>query len=307
KVGGKLGRMTLDVGQQVAGTTELARLESDQFITTIENRAARVEELQATLAQAEEDLARSQQLLDRGAGTRVTRDNDRTTVRETRAQLTQAEKDLAGAKEDLTDTVMTMPFDGIISAVEVDSFATVSAGEAVVSVYEATDYEVSFSVSFDVVSRLIVGSQATVRLADDPSIALPAVVSELGERADTVSSFPVVVSLTETVPVIKSGMAVEVAFEFEVPEAGGYLLPVSAAIPEGQIPERRTPEEPAPVPVYVYDPETSTVQRRIVTFAGMRDNQLLVIGGLEPGERVASKGVSYLREGMEVRLLEDRE
>ena len=41
--------------------------------------------------------------------------------------------------------------------------------------------------------------------------------------------------------------------------------------------------------------------------AGIRGNQFLIIDGLVPGERVASKGVTFLREGMEVALLPDRE
>ncbi|MEM6487454.1 MAG: efflux RND transporter periplasmic adaptor subunit [Pseudomonadota bacterium] len=307
EVGGRLGRLDLSVGQRIDAGSVLAELDGAQFVTTIENRRARIEELTATLEQAEDDLARSETLLARGVATRVQRDEDATEVREIRAQLLQAEKDLAEAVEDLQDTELIAPFDGIISAVEVDSFATVSAGEAVVSVYEASDYEVSFSVSFDVVSRLVVGTPATVRLADDPSVALDAVVSELGERADTVSSFPVVVSLTETVPVIKAGMSVEVAFEFALPEAQGFRLPTSAAIPEGQIPESPSPDRPQPVPVFVYDPETSTVTRRMATFAGLRGNDLLIIDGLEPGERVAVKGVSFLREGMPVKLIEDME
>ncbi|MEO0822597.1 MAG: efflux RND transporter periplasmic adaptor subunit [Pseudomonadota bacterium] len=307
EVGGRLGRVDLSVGQRVKEGEELARLDSEQYRTTIANRRAAVERMQATLQQAEEDLARSEQLLRTGAGTRVRRDEDRTEVRETRAELVQAEQDLAEAEEDLRDTVLTAPFDGIISAVEVESFETLSSGQEVISVYQATKFEVSFSVSFDVVGRLVVGTPGTVRLSDDPTIALAAVVSELGERADTVSSFPVVVTLTETHPLIKAGMAVEVAFEFALPDARGFLIPITAAIPEGQIPPGAGPAAVQPVPVFVFDPETSTVKRRVVTFAGLRGNQFLIIDGVEEGERIASKGVSFLREGMTVKLLDTGE
>lgn len=304
EVGGRLGRLDLVVGQRIVEGELLAELDSEQFLTTIENRAAAVEEAQATLAQARDDLARSETLLSRGAGTRVRRDEDRTEVRTSEAQLVQAEKDLASAEEDFADTKLLSPFDAIINSVEVESFATVSVGETVLSVYPEGDYEVSFSVSFDVVSMLVVGTPATVRLADDPGIVLPAVISELGERADTVSAFPVVVQLQEGHASLKSGMAVEVTFEFELPSEVGYLIPISAAIPHGQIPPGSGPNAVTPVPVFVFDETTSTVKRRTVTMAGLRGNQFLVIDGLEPGERVAAKGVSFLREGMKVRPLD---
>ena len=304
EVGGRLGRLDLVVGQRIVEGELLAELDSEQFLTTIENRAAAVEEAQATLAQARDDLARSETLLSRGAGTRVRRDEDRTEVRTGEAQLVQAEKDLASAEEDFADTKLLSPFDAIINSVEVESFATVAAGETLLSVYPEGDYEVSFSVSFDVVSKLVVGTPATVRLADDPGIVLPAVISELGERADTVSAFPVVVQLQEGNPSLKSGMAVEVAFEFTLPGDVGYLIPISAAIPHGQIPPGSGPNSVTPVPVFVLDEATSTVRRRTVTMAGLRGNKFLVIDGLVPGERVAAKGVSFLRDGMKVRPLD---
>lgn len=307
EVGGRLGRLTLDVGQRVREGQLLAELDAEQFETRIENREASVAEAEASLAQAEDDLARSQQLLERGVGTVVSRDENRTAALQARARLTQAEKDLASAREDLADSKLYTPFDGIIDTVEADSFATVSAGQTIVTLYEQTDYEVSFSVSFDVIEQLVVGTPATVRLADDPDTVLAAVVSELGERAGTVSSFPVVVQLEDVVPQLKAGMAVEVAFEFDLPAATGHLIPITAAIADVALPEDAGPNSIIELEVYVFDAKTSTVRRRRITMAGIRGNQFLVIDGLTPGERVATKGVAFLRDGMAVKLLPDPE
>lgn len=305
EVAGRLQEVDLEVGQRVEKGATLARLDSEQFAIEIENRQAAVREAEATLEQDREDLERAQTLLDRGAGTRVTRDNARTDVRTSEARLDQAREDLASAQESLADAVLLQPFDGVINSVEVDSFATVSAGAEVVTVYEDDAFEVSFSVNFETVSSLVVGTRAEVRLADNPGIVLDAVVSELGERADTVSSFPVVVELRETHPSIRAGMAVEVAFEFKLPAERGYLIPMTAAIPEGQIDADAGPRTPSDLEVYVFDPVTSTVLRRPVKMAGIRDNQLLIIDGLEPGQRIASKGVTFLHDGMAVKLIEN--
>ncbi|MEL7389744.1 MAG: efflux RND transporter periplasmic adaptor subunit [Pseudomonadota bacterium] len=307
EVGGRLGRVNLDVGERVSSGQLLAELEPEQFETIIENRRAAVEEVRASLAQAESDLARSEALLESGTITVVRRDQDATTVAQARAQLVQAEKNLATAEQDLGDSKLFAPFDGIIDSIEVDSFATVGAGQTVLSIYQQSEYEVSFTVSFDVINQLIVGTPATVRLADDPTISLEGVVSELGERAGQVSSFPVVVQLKESVPIIKAGMAVEVGLEFSLPSARGHLLPMSAVIPGTEIPADAKPNEPLALEVFVYDPDTRTVLQRSVIMAGIRDNRFLIIDGLSEGERVATKGVAFLREGMEVSLLPDRE
>ncbi|MEM8957254.1 MAG: efflux RND transporter periplasmic adaptor subunit [Pseudomonadota bacterium] len=304
EVGGRLGRIDLSVGERVEAGRLLAELDSAQFVVAIENRTASVQEVEARLVQLRDDLDRSEQLLARGVATRVQRDEDATEVRESEAQLVQAQKDLAAAEEDLADTRLFAPFDGIINSVDVDSFATVSAGTTIATVYEQSSYEVSFSVNFETVAQLVVGTPALIRLADDPSVALAAVVSELGERADTVSSFPVVVQLTEDHPLIRAGMAVEVSLEFEIEAAEGFLIPISAAIPDVEIPEVSGPVSVTPLEVYVFDPGSSTVRRREVLMGGIRENRFLVIEGLAAGERVASAGVSFLRDGMAVNLIE---
>lgn len=306
EVVGRLGKVDLSVGQRVSKGEVLAKLDGTQFQVEIENKQAAVEEAEAKLSQDTDDLERKEKLLKKGATTRLSVDEARTDFRTSRAQLVQAQKDLKSAREDLVDTTLVAPFDGIINSVDADSFATVAVGDKITSIYNASAYEVSFSVNFDTVSSLVVGTPALVRLSDNPNVALKAVVGELGERADTVSSFPVVVSLTEIHPLIKSGMAVEVSFEFKLPAEKGYLIPISAAITEGQIPEDAGPNKVSPLKVYVFDPKTDTVKRREVMFAGIRGNKFLIIEGLEPGEHVAIAGVSFLREGMKVKLLESK-
>lgn len=304
EVAGKLEKLDLNVGQRVSRGEVLAKLDREQFETEIERQAAAVDEASVNLRQAEENLARSETLLKKGVASKVRRDNDRTGFRMAEAQFVQAQKALATARENLKDAAITAPFDGIINSVEVNSFATVTAGGSVISMYDASSFEVSFTVSFDTISKLIVGTPAKVRLADDPTVILSAVVSELGERADTVSSFPIVIELREVHPLIKAGMSVEVSFEIELPGAHGHLIPISAAIPEGRIPEINGSTASVPVSMYVFDPESSTVKRRRVLIAGLRENHFLVTSGLHVGEHVAVAGVSFLHDGMAVRLLD---
>ncbi|MEM6847223.1 MAG: efflux RND transporter periplasmic adaptor subunit [Pseudomonadota bacterium] len=306
EVSGRLSTVDLRVGQTVKAGELLAELDDEVYRNTVRDRRAAVDEAKALLGQVEDTLQRQQTLFARNVVSRVAVTDAETDVRSRRSQLTQAEQALATAEEDLADTKLFAPFDGLINAIDVEDFQTVGVGATVLSLYETGAFEVSLSVSFDVASRLVVGTPAEVRLADDPATVLGARVSELGERADTVSSFPVVVQLTETTPFLKAGMAVETSFEFALPAAQGHLVPISAAIPDVEIPQNAGPNAQVSFQVFVYDDASSTVQRRDVTMAGIRENQFLIIDGLEPGEHVATKGVSFLREGMPVRLLADR-
>ncbi|WP_299590409.1 efflux RND transporter periplasmic adaptor subunit [uncultured Tateyamaria sp.] len=306
EVAGKLNAVPLEVGQKVELGQTLLTLDTTSFQIQLDNAQAGIVAAQATRDNAIDSLERQKQLFERGTITKVARDAAETDAIAAEARLEQAITARDSARETLGRTSIVSPIDGIINAVDAVSFGTVAPGVPMVSLYSLDAFEVSFSANFDTVSQLVVGTPATVRLADLPSVTLSAVVSELGSRADSVSSFPVVLRLEDTDPVLKAGMAVEASIELPIPADSGFPIPLSALIKSGQIgiqPDR--PQGPGSARVYVYDDQTETVMEREVAIAGVRENAVIVIDGLEIGDRVASAGVSFLRDGMHVNLLAD--
>lgn len=304
EVGGKLEAIDLDVGQRVSQGDVLARLDPASLELQLETAEAAVVEAEAAARNATENAERQAELLKRGSVTRVVADDARTQAEIADASLSQARTALETARENLGKATLAAPFDGIVNSVEVDSFATIGVGAAVAQIYPSDSFEVAFSVNFDSVNRLVVGKQATVRLADKPDVVLDAVVSEIGSRALSVSSFPIVLSLRDTHPLLKAGMAVEAAIEFELPSEEGFTIPLTAIVNDGKSEQPTGPDAPSKMGVYVFDESTSSVKRREVTVGGIRGNELIVIDGLQAGERIASAGVSFLREGQEVKLLD---
>ncbi len=303
-IGGRLSAVTLQVGQTVRAGEVLAALDPESLDLQVAARQAELGIAAENDARAQDTLLRQRQLFERGTITRTALDAAETEAQNRARELERARIALASAEADRAKSTLRAPFDGIVNSVEVQSFATVSAGAPIVSLYSADAFQVAFSVNFDTATQLVVGTPATVRLADRPDITLPAVVSELGSRADAVSSFPVVLTLQRGDPILKAGMAVEAAIELPLPAAEGFTLPLTAIIKEGAI-EGRANEGPGRAQVYVHDPATSTVVRREITIAGIRENAIIVIDGLSAGERVAAAGVSFLRDGQEVRLLDE--
>lgn len=305
EVGGKLGAVNLKVGQVVQQGELLASIDPKSLEIQVESSQAAVEQAQATATNELANLERQKELFEKKVTTRSVLDEAQTAANTSAASLQQAKKQLENAQENLGKAELRSTIDGIVNSVLVESFSVVATGTPVATLYRSDGYEISLSVSYDVVQRLAVGKSVTVRLADSPDIVLAGMVSELGSKADTVSSFPIVVKLNETDPALKAGMAVEVAMEFVVPRGQGFLLPLTVLPLYGNISENGGPTEPAQTEVYVYNPDTQTVGMREITIAGVRENQLIVISGLETGERVASAGVSFLRDGQKVKLLAD--
>lgn len=305
EVGGALLDFDLAVGQQVAAGEVVARLDPTSLELQVRSAEAGVMQAETVAKNAAATLARQEALLEAGTTSVATVANARTEAQSAAASLVQAQQSLASAEENLENATLVAPFDGIVNSVDVAPFQTIGSGTPVVSLYDPSAFTVSFSVSFDVADRLVVGTPANVRLADRPEITLDALVSELGARADAVSSFPVVVSLQETDPLMKAGMAVETSISFPLPAQEGYSVPLSVIIRNGNAEGVAESESVASVGIYVYDPATSTVTRRQVAVGGIRDNRIILLDGVEPGERIASAGVQFLRDGQQVKLLDE--
>ena len=297
EIAGALGEVTLAVGQKVEAGETLATLDRTSLELQVASAQAAVDQAQSNARNADDTLERQESLLEKGTVTRVAVDQAQVQADSATAQLVQAQRSLDTAQENLGKADLIAPFDGIVSSVQATSFTTIGAGSPVATLYPADSFEVSFSVNFDTVGRLVVGTPAAIRLADSPDISLEAVVSEIGARADAVSSFPVVLSLNEAHPIIKAGMAVEASFDLPAPQETGFAIPLSAVIRDGEGTEDR-------MGVFVFDPGTSSVTRRGVTVGGISENAIVVLEGLQEGDRIASAGVSFLKEGQQVRLLD---
>jgi len=308
EVAGKLETVSLEVGQRVEEGQTLLSLDPTTFQIQLDNAKAGIVAAEAARDNAADNFARQERLFEQGTTTKVVLDNARTQAATTRARFEQAKQARDSARETLSKTTIVSPIEGIINAVEAVSFSTISPGVPMVSLYAPDEFEISFSVNFETVSQLVVGTPAVVRLADLPSVTLEAVVSELGARADAVSSFPVVLTLQETDPVLKAGMAVEASIELPLPAAQGFTIPLSAILKTGQIGfQEDSPQASGAARVYVYDSASETVVEREIGIGGVRENAVLVVEGLEIGDRIASAGVSFLRDGMQVNLLDGGE
>ncbi|MCP4315803.1 MAG: efflux RND transporter periplasmic adaptor subunit [Hyphomicrobiales bacterium] len=307
EVTGRLEQMNLDVGQSVEAGDVIATINPKSLQIQVDNAKAALQQTESTARNAEAEYQRKAQLVDQGVVTKADADQAQTNMETSQSQVVQARKQLETAEENLGKAVLTAPFNGIVSSVDVDSFANVTAGSPVATIYADDKFETSFTVNYDVVNRIAVGKSAIVRLADDPTIVLPGHISELGSRADSVSAFPVVVVLDESNELLKAGMAVEITLEFAVPGGTGFLLPLTVMPMEGNFNVPRDQNQPGNLELYVYDEASGTVKLRKVRVGGLRDNQLIVVDGLSPGEHVACAGVSFLRDGMQAKLLTEDE
>ena len=89
------------------------------------------------------------------------------------------------------------------------------------------------------------------------------------------------------------GMTASARLEMKQPGEVAILLPSSALMP--------TPDNK--LAVWIYDPMTQLVTRRIIETGAPTQTGVPVTSGLQEGEQIVVAGASQLQEGMKVRPL----
>lgn len=79
-------------------------------------------------------------------------------------------------------------------------------------------------------------------------------------------------------------------------QIAGYLIPIQAILPAKGVGQGYA---------FVYDPQTSTVRKAPVKIFGVEQNLMIISEGLSAGDIIAVAGVSFLADGMKVKLLKD--
>lgn len=301
EIAGQLTAVSLSTGQKVQSGDVLMELDPRSLQAQLDQAHAVVKESEAVVANAEADFRRKSELLKRGVVAQATFDQSQANLLTARAQRDQAQRQVDLAAHNLERSRLLAPFSGTIAGVEVKSFGQVTAGQPVVTLYSDDSLEMSFSVPPPAFQAIQVGQSVKVAIADRPDLSLTGAIKELGTKAEQVSAFPVVVRLKNEVSGLNAGMAAEVSLDLPLVGGVGYLVPLSVIVPEGGRDLR------GDASVFVYDAASSTVRKRQISVGGIRENQLAVMAGLQPGDLVASAGVSYLTDGQRVKLLPTQE
>jgi RND family efflux transporter MFP subunit len=292
EVPGRIIELPIIEGQSVNQGDMLARLDPADFQAALDQAEAQYRQTEAT-------FERYKEIVERGAVSRQELDLRRRNYEVARAEL-------ATARKALDDTRLIAPFSGIIGRRLVDNFVNVQAKQGIVILQDLTTLEVVIAIPERDWARAdpnLSKEERTQRITPVVSVStipdrtFPARIEEVATVADPVTrTFDVIAEMDNPGDVsLLPGMTVNVTIN--VPEGGtasgapaGYSIPANAVLADEQ----------GTSTVWKVNPDTMTVSRVPVQLGELAGDQIRVLGGLQPGDRVATTGVHNLREGMQV-------
>lgn len=282
---GKIASIRFEEGDRVMPGALIAALDATQVGANLDSARAEQQRAQA-------ELGRFQQLFEKGWVTKAQLERAEATARAATAQVSTA--GFASG----TSRILA-PSGGIILARTAEPGQVVAAGTQIVVLGETSGGMVLRAPMIDSdIARLAPGMAATVRLSALPEGEIAGVISEIDARANPSSgAFEVTVALPAN-PALRSGQIGTAEFRVAAaPDAAGLAVPASAVF------NVRADEGF----VYLLDPKTSRVRARAVQIGRVDDKELIITGGLKPGDRIVSSGLVLLTDGAKVKPLASRQ
>ncbi len=304
-VAGTVEKVKVKLGDQVKKGQVLAELDQQPFVLGVRDAEAELSKAQAVVVERRANYERYVALYESNNASKAELDEARASFDSAKSQVKAAEAQLGLARRDLRKTQLRAPFNGTISVKEIEPFVEVPVGRAVFGLDgEESGYEVSAAVPDSLVIRLSLGDETDVVFPTLNNRRVRGVITELGSRSRTASTYPVTVQLQEQSDDFRSGMSVEVAFEF-IPESetgepieAGLEVPLAAIL----VGEEKTHF------VFIYDEKSSTVKKTQVKTLALRENDVLIEpGALKAGDIIATAGVQFLTDGQKVNLMKEKE
>lgn len=299
QVGGKVQWVKVKLGDVVKRGDPLAQLQPRSFNLSQQSSQASLQQARAALREADNEFRRYQELEQQGLVSKSGYDNAKAAYESALSSVDLAVAQLDITLKDLQDTLLSAPYDGKITKRQLEPSMQISPGQAVIEIEGEDGLEVQVLVPETMIRNLTKGTRVTIHYPGSPQLAGEGLITEIGSRAAAANAFPVTIVIDSAVDELRAGMTAEVDFTFKGVGRSGYrgdayripLAAIGADAGQGAY-------------VFVYDQTARVIRKRAVSTENIIDNEVLVSSGLKSGEIIAIAGISHLRDGQSVQLLD---
>jgi RND family efflux transporter MFP subunit len=258
------------------------------------------------LTEAELNLERTEQLVDRDLASESELDSARAVAQSLEAQLARKQADIEVAQrqvdinaQQLEDTIIRAPFAGIVVAKNAqpgEMISPVSAGggftrTGIGTIVDMSSLEIEIDVNEAYINRVAPGQAVVATLDAYPDWHIPCHVIAIIPTADRErATVEVRVGFDELDPRILPDMGVKVAFQEAAEDTSGAPDTAVLELPSSAL--RRDQGRD-----YLLVVRDGTVERRAVSAEPGNGGSVRIVAGLAPGESVVVEGPPDIADG----------
>jgi len=294
-IGTVLATRSITLRNELPGTVRWVGLKSGQVVEAgtvlvaldVSVEEAELRALEARAELAETTLERTQRMAARQAVSAIELDN-------ARAERDVALAEIARLRAVIARKTIRAPFRARVGIADVHPGQFLEAG-ALLTTLQGVDDEanVDFAVAQDVAAALRPGDQVEVVVGEDEGLVVPAQIVAIDARVDpTTRNAAVRARIHEALDLLSPGSSVRVRVGVGA-ELAAVAVPVTAL--------RKGPGGDHVFVLAEVEGQTRAQLRRVESGPVVGDS-VIILSGLEAGERVAASGSFKLREGVLVQV-----
>lgn len=291
RVGGKLVRRLVDIGDRVHRGDLLAELDPGDLQLQVQAQQAQLTAADAQLARARADHARIASLAKDQLVSRSSLDQQTATLRAAEGQAHAARAQLDLSRNQAGYSELRAPQDGAIASRQVEAGQVVSAGQSVFALAVDGGREVAFALPEATIRDFSVGQPVVIELWSAQGQRIPGRIREIAPAADAQArTYAARATLDAATPQrVDLGQSARVYIP-GAQSSTGLRLPLSAL-------QRGDHDATA---VWVVDPKTHKARRVAVRVGPYAADGVAVLSGLKPADWVVAAGGHLLHEGQDV-------
>ena len=303
RVSGEILEVGFQDGAVVQKGQMLYRLDDTQYRAAVKNAEAQIAECQARLKYAENNYERNHSLFEKKAVSRDTMENTLSSLESCRAELLAAEAGLITARDNLKNTVISAPHEGVVgvSNFTVGNYLTPSSG-VLVSIIRVQPIRVRFSISIADYLSIFGSPQALkadgvvrLRLSDNSDYPVDGTVELINNEAN---------ERTDAIQVYASFLNAD--YKLIVGSTVGVTISRKKGIHRPAVPSSAVMHDNSGSYVYVLD-KTNRAEKRVVIPGNTTGGQQLILSGVDVGEVVVSQGTHKVIPGGIVEPVDEQE
>ena len=263
---GVVKRMLVNEGQAVSRGQLIAEMDDTQARNVLSGA-------EAQMTQANDALARYKMLHDNG-----------------QSKVAQAKSQLEVAKKNLADCRIVAPVSGIVGKKLIGAGETALPSQAVVSILDVSTVKVKVAVPEAEIGGINASTPTSIRV-EAISGSYQGGRIEKGVQADALThTYDIRINVANSDRKLLPGMVASVCFISEGSQAiGSKMIPVTAV------------QKKSDGSLFVWTVgKDSAAHRTIVTIGQTQGNYVIVIDGLNVGDRIVTEGYQKLSEGTKV-------
>lgn len=288
EVGGRVTEILVDEGSRVEAGTEVMTIDPERRSLERDSARARVGEAAAQLRDAKRDFERVRDLFQKNVASQEQLDGADTGYKLARSRLLAAEAQLGVQARALRDARVTAPFAGYVGRRGVSRGEYVQPGQALFELVALDPIEVEFRVPEVDSARVALSQVVDIELSPFPDEIFVGTVTFVSPTIDPSSRTLRVKALLEN-PNGRFRPGLFAKVDLGVAHRTGVSM-----VPEEAVLQR------ADGPVVFRLLADDRVERRVIETGVHRGGMLEVTSGLEPGDRIISRGQAWLTDGQRV-------